>query len=265
MSTEHQRYSTKNQAAAIARYARRRNYDVVKTYSDDGISGLRFKNREGLKSLLADAVSGEAGFDLILVYDVSRWGRFQNPDQAAHYEFLCAEAGVRVEYCAEIFENDGSLASIMLKNLKRGMAAEFSRDLSVKVAAGKTRLAAKGYWQSGPPGLGLRRTVVDERGHPVVELKPGERKAVQAHRVILTPGPADEIALVNRIYRLFAVQGLTRRAIVRLLNAEGRPTDRGRAWTQATLDSLLSNPKYTGDLRYNRINCRLGVTTRLPR
>ena len=42
---------------------------------------------------------------------VSRWGRFQNCDEAAHYEFLCQNSGVRVYYCAELFINDGSILS----------------------------------------------------------------------------------------------------------------------------------------------------------
>lgn len=83
--------------------------------------------RRGLQALLAEVLTGAPGFTAILVYDVSRWGRFQNPDQSAHYEFLCAEAGVRVEYCAEFFDNDCSLASTVLKSMKRAMAADYSR------------------------------------------------------------------------------------------------------------------------------------------
>lgn len=40
MSTEHQQYSTDNQALAIARYARQRGYEIVRTYADEGKSGL---------------------------------------------------------------------------------------------------------------------------------------------------------------------------------------------------------------------------------
>jgi hypothetical protein len=31
----------------------------------------------------------------------SRWGRFQDADESAHYEFLCKSAGIPVHYCAE--------------------------------------------------------------------------------------------------------------------------------------------------------------------
>ncbi|RWK32866.1 MAG: hypothetical protein EOR46_30210 [Mesorhizobium sp.] len=54
-------------------------------------------------------MTGQKAFSAILVLDVSRWGRFPNADQSAHYEFLCLDAGVAVEYCAEPFENDGSM------------------------------------------------------------------------------------------------------------------------------------------------------------
>ncbi len=203
MSTEHQRYSTENQAAAIAAFARRSGFDVVKTYADHGVSGLKLSNRAGLKQLLADVMAGQSGFDVVLVYDVSRWGRFQNPDQSAHYEFLCAEAGVSVIYCAEPFENDGSLGSTLVKSLKRAMAAEYSRELSTKVAAAKRRIASKGFWVGSRPGYGLRRRIIDEKGRTVADCEEGQRKAFQGCRTILVHGPDDELAVIRRIFKLY--------------------------------------------------------------
>jgi hypothetical protein len=60
--------------------------------------------------------------------------------RAPHHEYLCRQAGVAVEYCAEQFENDGSLTTAVLKNIKRAMAGEFSQELFVKVFAGQRRL-----------------------------------------------------------------------------------------------------------------------------
>jgi DNA invertase Pin-like site-specific DNA recombinase len=68
--------------------------------------------------------SGRADFDCVLVYDVTRWGRFQNLDESAYYEFICQRAGITVHYCADEFENDGSLASFMIKTNKRVGAAD---------------------------------------------------------------------------------------------------------------------------------------------
>ena len=72
-------------------------------------------------------MAGAAPYKAILVYDVSRWGRFQDTDESAHYEFLCKSAGVPVHYCAETFANDGSLPSLIMKALKRTMAGEYGR------------------------------------------------------------------------------------------------------------------------------------------
>ena len=116
MSTEDQQYSIANQQAAIQLYAESHGYVVVSTYADAGRSGVALRRREGLRQLLQDVVSGEAKFKLVLVYDVSRWGRFQDTDEAAHYEFLCKSAGVPVHYCAEQFTNDDALTTSIMKH-----------------------------------------------------------------------------------------------------------------------------------------------------
>src|ERR1039458_6093425 len=83
MSTDHQRYSTENQSDAIHEYARRRGIEIVRTYADHGKSGLSVAGRDALQQLLDDVRTGRADFMTILVYDVSRWGRFQDADESA--------------------------------------------------------------------------------------------------------------------------------------------------------------------------------------
>ena len=144
MSTEHQQYSTENQADKIREYAARRNIEIVRTYADEGKSGLRINGRQALQQLIADVQSGKADFQIILVYDVSRWGRFQDADESAYYEYICRRAGIQVAYCAEQFENDGSPVSTIVKGVKRAMAGEYSRELSAKVFAGQCRLIELG-------------------------------------------------------------------------------------------------------------------------
>ena len=117
-----------------------------------------------LKQLIEDVQSKKADFTTILVYDVSRWGRFQDADESAYYEYICKRAGISVQYCAEQFENDGSPVSTIVKGVKRAMAGEYSRELSVKVFAGQCRLIELGYRQGGPPGYGLRRSLIDQAG-----------------------------------------------------------------------------------------------------
>lgn len=84
MSTEHQKYSTANQAAAIANYAALRGFTIVKTYEDAGRSGLRIEGREALKRLIADVQSRQTDFSTILVYDVKKLSQktVRNPREA---------------------------------------------------------------------------------------------------------------------------------------------------------------------------------------
>src|SRR6202012_5815462 len=157
MSTEHQQYSTSNQMDVIREYAKRRELGIVKEYSDEGKSGLNIQGRDSLAQMIRDVQEGKAHYSSILVYDVSRWGRFQDADESAYYEYICRRAGVSVRYCAEQFENDGSPVSTIVKGVKRAMAGEYSRELSAKVFAGQCRLIELGYRQGGAAGFGLRR------------------------------------------------------------------------------------------------------------
>jgi DNA invertase Pin-like site-specific DNA recombinase len=117
MSTEHQQYSTSNQMDVIREYAKRRGMQIVREYSDEGKSGLNIQGRDSLARMIKDVQDGEATFSNILVYDVSRWGRFQDADESAYYEYICRQAGVAVHYCAEQFENDGSPVSTIVKGV----------------------------------------------------------------------------------------------------------------------------------------------------
>ncbi|WP_082458135.1 recombinase family protein [Sphingomonas sp. Leaf10] len=257
MSTDHQRYSTENQADAISEYATRRGFDIVRTYADEGRSGLNIAGRESLKLLIDDVRNGRTDFTAILVYDISRWGRFQDADESGYYEFVCREAGITVHYCAEPFENDGSPSSTIMKSVRRVMAGEFSRDLSTKVFAGQCRLVTLGYRQGGPAGYGLRRQLVDEKGPPKTELRAGEQKSLQTDRVVLVPGPPHELETVRRIYRLFVEERRSEREIAVILNEEGQRTDLGRPWTRSAVHQILSNEKYVGNNVYNRVSFKL--------
>lgn len=264
MSTEHQQYSPENQASAIAAYAAERGLEIVRTYQDLGVSGLGLKGRAGLKALIADVVAGAPGFDIVLIYDVSRWGRFQDPDQSAHYEFICREAGVGVEYCAEQFANDGSPSSTILKHLRRLMAAEFSRDLSRKVRAGKLTLAARGYWMGGDPGYGLRRALVGADGRLKLLMEAGERKALHTDRTVVVHGPEREVAAVRRIFRLLIDDNLSRPEIARQMNLDG-PAPASGAWNPYHVGTILRRGLYAGQISYPQSTRYLGeVARRVP-
>ena len=257
MSTEHQQYSTENQATKIREYATLRGLEIIRTYADAGKSGLNIGGRQSLQQLISKVESGTADFKMILVYDISRWGRFQDADESAHYEYICRRAGIQVAYCAEQFENDGSTSSNIIKSLKRPMAGEYSRELSVKVFAGQCRLIGLGFRQGGPAGYGLRRTLVDQNGLVKTELSRGEHKSIATDRVILVPGPDEEVKNVKLMYQWFVGEGLVESKIAVRLNSMKIRTDLDREWTRATVHEVLTNEKYVGNNVFNRTSFKL--------
>src|ERR1041384_2571290 len=221
-------------------------YVIVETYADGGKSGLTIKHREALGHLLQDIISGRARFGFVLVYDVSRWGRFQNADEAAHYEFMCTNAGVPVYYCAEQFPNDGTMPSSVMKALKRTMAAEFSRELSARCYAGLKRLTLLGFRAGGRPKYGYQRMLVaaDKRRNRV--LRDGEHKCLSTDRGILAPGPALEVASIKEMFRIFTEEKGSSLYVTRELNRRGI-TFRGANWNVSTVLRMLQDPTYCGD------------------
>ena len=257
MSTDLQKYSTENQAETIRLYAEQRGISIVRTYADEGKSGLTLDGRDALQQLIKDVEDRQTDFTIILVYDVSRWGRFQDADEGGYLEYICKGAGIAVHYCAEQFENDGGLAATIIKSMKRAMAGEYSRELSTKVFAGQCRLISLGFRQGGMAGYGLRRRLVDGNRQPKADLRRGEHKSLQTDRVILVPGPPDEVQTVRRMYRLFVEQQYSERDIAALLNKEGIRADLGRPWTRGTVHEVLTNEKYIGNNLFNRVSFKL--------
>lgn len=257
MSTEHQKYSPENQAAAIREYADHHNYEIIKTYTDGGKSGLNIAGRAALQQMLSDVQSHQAEYKAILVLDITRWGRFQDADESAYYEYICKRAGTPVKYCNEQFDNDGSPVATIVKGVKRTMAAEYSRELSCKVFAGKCRLINLGYRQGGFAGFGLRRMLVNEHGEHKGILVAGKHKSIATDRVILVPGPEEEQKIVRWMYKMFTEELKTEQEIANILNQQGILTDLNRVWTKATVNQVLTNEKYIGNNVSNRISFKL--------
>jgi len=137
------------------------------------------------------------------------------------------------------------------------MAGEYSRELSVKVFAGQCRLIELGFRQGGPAGYGLRRQLLGMDGTPKEQLSHGQQKSIQTDRVILVPGPSEELQVVRDVFEAFTHCGLTEAQIAQSLNNRGLKTDMSRSWTRGTVHQLLTNPKYAGMNVYNRRSFKL--------
>jgi hypothetical protein len=136
------------------------------------------------------------------------------------------------------------------------MAAEYSRMLSNRVFVGQSRIVALGFSGGGPAGYGFRRLLVDGSGNPKAMLHRNERKGLASDRVILVPGPKNEISTVRWMFNQF-VKGKTEAEIATALNARGLVTERGKPWTKACVSTILKSEKYIGNNVWNRISHKL--------
>lgn len=144
-----------------------------------------------------------------------------------------------------------------MKALKRVGAGDYSRDLSVKVFAGSCRVAKQGFKQGGTTGFGLQRVLVDQFGVQKLVLARGDRKALQTDRVILRPGPAEDVETVRRVFRSFVRDRKSELIIARELNEARIFNEFGRPWRMLAVRPLLICEKYIGSYIYNRKSGKL--------
>ncbi|WP_159594485.1 recombinase family protein [Hydrogenophaga sp. BPS33] len=251
MSTDQQDLSIGTQLDAIEAYAQENELDVARIYKDAGRSGLAISKREGMKQMLRDVMEDPRPFDVILVYDVSRWGRFQDVDAAAYYEYTCKLHGARVVYVQEKFGADDDPMTALLKAMQRTMAAKYSRDLGVKTRAGQDRAVKLGFQMGGLPCIGLSRVAIDRDGNRR-PLSRSQHKAMQSEHIVWVPGPQTEVDLVNRIFTIYAEPNTTIVGLARQLCDEGLTTAMGRSFTAYTVDQLLRNEAFAGNFVWGR-------------
>lgn len=134
--------SLATQEERLREFAASRSIEVVEVFTDSA-SGVSTKRRRGFANLMKTVQSG-APFDAVLVRDVTRWGRFENVDDSAYWEFFCVAHGVAVIYAEEQFGSGAQPYDPLLKAMRRMYAAEFSREKSRLIQAAQARRASRG-------------------------------------------------------------------------------------------------------------------------
>lgn len=263
MSTELQQFSIANQLRAIRAFCDENGMELERIYSDAGRPGLTYEKRPGLKSLVEDARAGPLPFDAVIVLDVSRWGRFQDLDEGAYYEHLLRRAGAPVIYCGEPFMSEQGGVAEIFKVVKRAMAAEYSRELSVKVSAATRARAANGGWCPARPGYGYRRVKVPSAGSAPSQGGRGFKLAPRP-TATLQLGPIEEVQAVRRLFELFLQGDHCLAQIASCLASEGWPAPAGRGWGWELVRNALRNEKYAGVLTFGRTRRYLGQKLQRP-
>jgi hypothetical protein len=103
----------------------------------------------------------------------------------------------------------------------------------------------------------LRRVLLGENRKPKAVLGRGEHKSLQTDRVVLQPGPAEEVETVGRMFRLVLDEYRSPGEIAEILNSEGIMTDLGLRWTATSVRGVLTNEKYVGNNVFHRTSSKL--------
>ena len=268
-SSDQQINSIEDQTKSIDRIIKEFELEVVKAYTDRGISGSTIAERDSLLTLFTEAKP--LGIQFLLIYDVSRLSR---GGQSDFWEIVkkLKQAGVVIYSCQHrmfVTEENGAIF---------GIEASFARSHNVKHSRDITRTTIEGVQtrKSDPgrvPPYGFDRMRYDETGKPVervrylpdgtkvtmdpetgeVRLRLNRSEAlpkIKSHRVKLVPGDPSVVETVRRIFRMAKTTGFV--AIADALNREGIPGPRGKRWAGSSIRDILKNPAYMGRLEYGK-------------
>jgi len=247
------------QSEQIHEFAAVNKIKIIKEFQDAGKSGLSTVGRDGFNKMIHEYVctGKHPEVTLILVLDVSRWGRFQNIDESAYFTGLCRRNNVEVVYTSIGMIAEPDLMNDMRITFDRYQAASYSKNLSEKVFKGCKKIAEQGFRAGGSAPYGLKRVLLDEQRNYVQELKKGQRKSIQNQRVTLAPGNPDEVKVIKSIFRYFTIYHMNYHSIADRLNKECIPSPGGVSWSGDMIANILQNPLYTGTIVYNKTRSRL--------
>jgi len=259
-STDKQERSIPDQRKAIQRYAKENDFKIIREYIDDGISGTETSKREAFIKIMNDVTSSGKDFEYILVYDMTRWGRFIDSEESTYWRVHCKMNGVSVIYTDDDIPESATYGPL-ISSLKSSASTDHSRRLAVTTIRGHKSNAQHGFWNGGTSPYGYKRMLYDSSGEPIRILEFGERKSINTERVKLVLGNVLEIETVRKIFNLYAYEKMGMISIARYLKDQGIPppsscksrahNSKG-AWGIQIIDRILKNEVYYGALVYGK-------------
>lgn len=235
------------------------NIELIHYESDEGVSGLS-SSRPGFERLFDNWITNPEApdFKYVLVLDETRWGRWQDPDEAAYWTMICKKHGKQVVYMSRGFPRDDQrLLSSLETSIARYMAAEYSRQLGEKVWHGDVKVIEQGFSAGGTAPYGYVRVLLDEQHNRIGILKRGEHKVIANQRVTFEPAIDGSEKVVAKIFEQFVNHWLSPVDIAHNLNEEGVLSATGHQWNSSMIKRVLSNETYTGTLIWNKTSSRL--------
>ncbi len=198
-------------------YTKKNNYNLIKIYADEGISGTKIKNRKQFLQLMSDAKQGN--FDMVVVKDISRFARNT-------VDFLNSIRSLKALNIETVFLTSNQTVlgnSEFVLTIFGALAQEESANTSKRVRFGKRLNAQKGRVPNIVYGY-------DKTKGDYFNLSINEKEAV----------------VVRKIFEYYVNEGYGANKIAQALNKQGIKTKRGCKWSQNAVARILSNEIYIG-------------------
>ena len=214
--------SIEGQIRECTAYAKKNGITIVKHYIDRAISA-KTDNRPQFQQMIKD--SDKKLFDIVLVWKLDRFAR--NRYDSARYKTQLKKNGVKLVSATEIISEGPE--GIILESVLEGYVEYYSADLAEKVVRGQTENILKGRCNGGRGTFGY--TLDSER------------------KFHIDPLASPFVLESFRKYR----NGLTMKEIRDWLNENGIKNPVGGAFTYNSVEHMLKNRRYIGELKFRDV------------
>jgi DNA invertase Pin-like site-specific DNA recombinase len=221
--------------------------DPAAVFEDAGISGATADGRPAFMAMLAHCQANPRPAHApgaVLVLNDSRFGRFDDPEEAGHWRFVMKKLGWIVRF-AEGDDMEDGIARGVMRFIGAAQATEYRANLKRTARRAARATAAEGRWQNRAP-IGYRRLATRTDGSQRV-LEDGQLKAAD-EVVRLTLGPEGEQEIIRFAFAAYRSGEYSLGRLAELLLARWPQ----KKWSRGVLNAILKNPAYTGDVVWCR-------------
>lgn len=198
------------------------DWEYAGLYYDEGISGTKVEKRDGLLKLLQDCEDGK--IDRVITKSISRFSR--NTTNTLEMVRNLSKLGISILFEKENIDTEHMSSELMLSILS-SIAESESRSISEN-----SKWAVKHRF---------------EEGTFIISYPPYGYANVEGKMVIVP----DEAEIVKQIFG-WALSGKGSHIIASTLNERGIASKRGARWHASTVQGILRNEKYTGDVIFQK-------------
>ena len=208
----------------------RPDHRVIGEFVDEGESAYAPANkRPGFCEMVSFCRKHKV--NAILVHKLDRFSR--NQEESILFKSLLRQHGVTVKSATEVFDPE-TPSGFLYEGMIEVINQFYSMNLATETLKGMKENAERGWVNGGRIPYGYRvRRVADGKGREHGELELSNEKEVQ---------------IVRDIFEMGALKGMGVKAIANELNKQGVPAPRSRHWSGSTIDCMLNNRAYLGDL-----------------